>query len=224
MRLVSCLFVACCVLTLFLPFTCHFLTLFSLLSLLSFIISSSSLLPSHVLFWPFFSHFFSALRSAHVFPSVLIYTEDLGKYAPRYLFFSLVELFQTKYVPLETSHGAALADGHRQTTETSSVVLAIKVLRSYDGQIKTLQTESVHRDSGEAGEAGEAGVHRQLHTCNFICKVLLFVNLIRKPGCCLKKSDCSCTFVSFLAKTIVTLKTQSLRNIYIKVKLSPKCN
>lgn len=201
MRLVSCLFVACCVLTLFLPFTCHFLTLFSLLSLLSFIISSSSLLPSHVLFWPFFSHLFSALRSAHVFPSVLIYTEDLGKYAPRYLFFSLVELFQTKYVPLETSHGAALADGHRQTTETSSVVLAIKVLRSHDGQIKTLQTESVHRDSGEAG------VHRQLHTCNFICKVLLFVNLIRKPGCCSKKSDCSCTFVSFLVKTIVTLKT-----------------
>lgn len=162
-----------------------------------FIFSSSISCP----ILAFFSHLFSALRSAHVFPSVLIYTEDLGKYAPRYLFFSLVELFQTKYVPLETSHGAALADGHRQTTETSSVVLAIKVLRSYDGQIKTLQTESVHRDSGEAG------VHRQLHTCNFICKVLLFVNLIRKPGCCSKKSDCSCTFVSFLVKTIVTLKT-----------------
>lgn len=182
-----------------------------------FIFSSSISCP----ILAFFLSFFSALRSAHVFPSVLIYTEDLGKYAPRYLFFSLVELFQTKYVPLETSHGAALADGHRQTTETSSVVLAIKVLRSYDGQIKTLQTESVHRDSGEAGEAG---VHRQLHTCNFICKVLLFVNLIRKPGCCSKKSDCSCTFVSFLVKIIVTLKTQSLRNIYIKVKLSPKCN
>lgn len=165
-----------------------------------FIFSSSISCP----ILAFFLSFFSALRSAHVFPSVLIYTEDLGKYAPRYLFFSLVELFQTKYVPLETSHGAALADGHRQTTETSSVVLAIKVLRSYDGQIKTLQTESVHRDSGEAGEAG---VHRQLHTCNFICKVLLFVNLIRKPGCCSKKSDCSCTFVSFLVKIIVTLKT-----------------
>lgn len=162
-----------------------------------FIFSSSISCP----ILAFFSHLFSALRSAHVFPSVLIYTEDLGKYAPRYLFFSLVELFQTKYVPLETSHGAALADGHRQTTETSSVVLAIKVLRSHDGQIKTLQTESVHRDSGEAG------VHRQLHTCNFICKVLLFVNLIRKPGCCSKKSDCSCTFVSFLVKIIVTLKT-----------------
>lgn len=165
-----------------------------------FIFSSSISCP----ILAFFLSFFSALRSAHVFPSVLIYTEDLGKYAPRYLFFSLVELFQTKYVPLETSHGAALADGHRQTTETSSVVLAIKVLRSHDGQIKTLQTRSVHRDSGEAGEAG---VHRQLHTCNFICKVLLFVNLIRKPGCCSKKSDCSCTFVSFLVKIIVTLKT-----------------
>ena len=121
--------------------------LFSLLSLLSFILFSSSLLPTHVLFWPFFSHlFFSpplSARSSHIFPSVLIYTEDLGKYAPRYLFFSLVELFQTKYVPLETSHGAALADGHRQTTETSSGILAIKVLWSYDGQIKTLQTESV---------------------------------------------------------------------------------
>lgn len=89
-----------------------------------FIFSSSISCP----ILAFFSHLFSALRSAHVFPSVLIYTEDLGKYAPRYLFFSLVELFQTKYVPLETSHGAALADGHRQTTETSSVVLAIKVL------------------------------------------------------------------------------------------------
>ena len=47
----------------------------------------------------FFSPCFSA-RSSPVFPSLLIYTEDLGKYVPRYLFLSLVELFQTKYVPL----------------------------------------------------------------------------------------------------------------------------
>lgn len=84
-RLVSCLFVAfvtCCVLTLFLPFTCHFLTLFSLLSLLSFIISSSSLLPSHVLFWPFSSHFFQPFAQLTSSPLCLFTQRTLGNMRP----------------------------------------------------------------------------------------------------------------------------------------------
>ena len=157
MRLVSCLFVAfvaCCVRPLFLPFTCDFLTLFSLLSLLSFVISPSSLLPSHVLFWPFSLIFFQPL-----FLRSLLSRLPLIAYLHRGPWEICAPLSVSQFSGVIPDKICSIRKHHMvqrwqmgtgRQLRRALWFLAIKVLRSYEAQMKTLLTERLHGDSGES--------------------------------------------------------------------------